>query len=356
VLVLPHRWLSWHAVALPAGRLARSAAGLAGLLEEQLLDDPKELLLALDPAAASQRGACPAWVTVCRREPLEAALNTLQAARLGAVAVVPELAPGEPPFCWAHRSANGQACLSFCDADGVLTLPLQPGIEALWQAWRQDHQTAPPTAWADADTLQDAESLLPAWSWTLQHPALLWWRQWTADWNLAQHEWRHRVGRGWGQRARLALHAFRHDRAWRAARWGVALAAVLPVVALPGLAWQARTHEAQLLAQRTALARQALPDVPVLLDPLRQVQQALEREQARTGQLPPSALERGLQWLGRGLAAPGITAIEFDGQRLVVQWATPGDAEQWRSEALRQGWQASSLDPTRLTLEGAPRP
>ncbi len=75
VAVLPATQLSWHRVQLPRGvgpRSPRLRATLAGLLEEQLLDEPEQLHFALDPDAGA---GGPAWVAVCHSRWLAAHLH-----------------------------------------------------------------------------------------------------------------------------------------------------------------------------------------------------------------------------------------------------------------------------------------
>src|SRR4051812_20158586 len=74
VAVVPVQALAWHRADLPRGAAPGSPRlrnALEGLLEEQLLDEPEALHLALQPGA---RAGEPAWVAVCDRAWLRAAL------------------------------------------------------------------------------------------------------------------------------------------------------------------------------------------------------------------------------------------------------------------------------------------
>ena len=93
VAVVPASGLSWHSVQLPRGigpRSPRLRATLAGLLEEQLLDEPEQLHFALAPDATA--GGL-TWVAVCRRDWLTAHIQALDAAQRPVARIVPELAP-----------------------------------------------------------------------------------------------------------------------------------------------------------------------------------------------------------------------------------------------------------------------
>jgi hypothetical protein len=79
----------------------RLRAALEGLLEEQLLDDPDAVHLALQPGA---RAGEPAWVATCDRAWLRNALQALEAAGRPVSRIVPEFAPeGDPALVCAGR-------------------------------------------------------------------------------------------------------------------------------------------------------------------------------------------------------------------------------------------------------------
>ena len=93
VAVVPVQALAWHRVTLPKGMAAgspRLRAALDGLLEEQLLDEPEALHLALQPGG---RAGEPAWVATCDRAWLRNALQLLEAANRPVTRIVPEFAP-----------------------------------------------------------------------------------------------------------------------------------------------------------------------------------------------------------------------------------------------------------------------
>ena len=56
VAIIPWQRLSWHAVTLPPQTGNRLMAVLHGLLEDQLLDDPAQLHLAVAPHTSVRRG------------------------------------------------------------------------------------------------------------------------------------------------------------------------------------------------------------------------------------------------------------------------------------------------------------
>jgi len=97
VALVPPAMISWHKVELPKGTAAgspRLRVVLEGLLEDQLLDEPDSVHLALQPNA---RAAAPLWVGACDRAWLRSAVQALEGAELPASRIVPEFAPeGDP--------------------------------------------------------------------------------------------------------------------------------------------------------------------------------------------------------------------------------------------------------------------
>lgn len=307
VLVWPLQAMSWHRVRLPAGRAARSAAVIAGLLEDAVLDEPAALHVALEPAARRRREAGEVWIAVCHREALETALAPLLQQGWAVQAIVPEAAPQPQGLAWAH-AIDAVPHLTFAGPHGVLTQRLTPG----GMAGAMAGDGSPPTAWADATTIQEAQRHLPELPWQVVPSGHVWLHTLAEGWNLAQFDLAARVGgMGW-HRLRSAMRAVWYRPEWRAARWGLATSVVLPLVALPALAWQQYRQEQALRSALLHAARQALPHTPVLLDPVRQVQQALGRERGRAGDVAPSLLERVLHAWGSANGLPPLRALQAE--------------------------------------------
>ena len=357
ILVVPLGWLSWHRVRLPAGRAARQAAVVAGLLEDAVLDDPAALHMALEPPALRQAGPQPtAWAAVCRRDALLAALEPLLARGWPVRALVPELAPGPEWVAWAH-GVEGAPHVTLAGPAGVLTVALDDAAGQLPLEATLRH------AWAEAATMHDAQRHLPALNWALAPAAQVWLHTAGQGWNLAQFDLRGRVGQAVWQRVTQWAHAWWHAPAWRPARWGVALLLATPVLALPALAWHHQRVERALRTELDQRARQALPGVPVLLDPVRQVRQALEREQARTGTLPPHAVERVLHLWGSTDGLPPVRSLSVDGGQIRLQTEGPAQAQRLREALAPHGWIVTpdadggwAVTPARpgVTTEAAP--
>lgn len=356
-LALPVGWLAWHAVALPAHRAARTLQALAGLLEDEVLDPPERLHWALGPAAPQGR----TWVAVTREERLRAAVAVLQGLGWTVQRLLAESYPQPAPLLWVH-ALDGVPSAVLAGPHGVVAVPLTDLDALLSPSTPQDKASAgldaspiPPTALtyaADPAAFDAARTARPQAPWQALPAARRWADAWRDGPDLAQFAWRRRIGGAWWQRALSAARAVGAEPAWAPARWGVAAAVAVPLLAVPLAAWQARQAERALHAETQRIARAALPQAPVLLDPPRQLAQALARE---TGPTPPSALERWLHaWGAQG--GPPPQQMRLQGDRLELRWDAAPPADQVRAAARAAGWIVIEESPAtfRLQSEGGP--
>ncbi|MDW8336529.1 MAG: type II secretion system protein GspL [Tepidimonas sp.] len=353
-LVVPTPWLSWHWVQLPPGRLGRDLPALVGLLEEHLLDDPPRLHWALGPRDRSSQRC---WVAVCRDEGLQEAVARLQAMGWTVQRLCAESTPGPRLTVWVH-ALDEQPTFVLSGPDGVAWAPLTDASELLHGTVAAPtvpgETSLPPAseAWADPACLDEARAALPHLPWQPVPAGARWNLALQEGADLAQFAWRHRIGGAWWQRAARALRAVATAPVWRATRWGLATAAAIPLLAVPALAWQARQAERALKAEGLRLARAALPDVPVLLHPSRQLAQALAQQ---SGPSRPVALERWLHaWGEQGGAAPLRLRLQ-DGV-LELTWEHPPSAEALHAAARAAGLpHPQGADRVwRLDLRGTP--
>lgn len=333
-LVVPTGWLAWHAVALPAGRAARTPPALAGLLEEALLDDPQRLHWAVGPAAPDGR----TWVAAVREDRLQAAVAAAQAPGWTVERLVAESHPLPTPVLWVH-ALDGAALAVLAGPDGVATVPLAD-LDALWQPGAAQDEAladaaspAAPACTADPAAFDDARSARPQAPWQALPAARRWADALRDGPDLAQFAWRRRIGGAWWQRALRAMRAVGTDPAWTPGRWGVAAAVAVPLLAVPLAAWQARQAERALRAETERIARAALPQAPVLLDPPRQLAQALAR---LGGPAAPGVLERWLHAWG-ALDGPPPQQVRLQGERLELRWDAAPPAAQVRAAARAAG-------------------
>lgn len=343
VAVVPARALSWHALPAAAaktlGRLGgnpqRLRAALAGLLEEQLLDEPEQLHFALFLGAQADQGT---WVAVCRLDWLRNALQVLEAAQRPVARIVPELAPArdQTSATLCVSAALDPAAVLLTSPRGVTVLPL--GAAAITLAhWPADTDLAAEPAVA---ALAEQAFKRPV---TLQTDAERWLQAAGTSWNLAQFELARTkrtrllksLARGWQSISRAPQ--------WRAARWSAAALLAVQLLGLNAWAWKEKTL---LNGQRAAITQQLLqtfPETTVVVDaPLQMAREVAALAQA-SGQTSGLGLEQMLLAVGHAMPAnQSVQAIEFATGQARLR-GLPLDAPQ-SAELNRQlqahGWQA----------------
>jgi len=310
VALVPLRALSWHQVRLPAGSLRRTLRGqhsarlraiLDGLLEDQLLDEPAALHLALQPQA--QVGP-PQWVAACDSAWLRAALAALTQAGYHVTRIVPESSPpdladvlsvtGEPDQPWIAGllsppgiAGATQDAVALPDAGSATQLVSCPLSAAAVRLLAPDAPVLAEPAVAEL-----AEQLLnrPV---TLRQRGQRLLQAAQSSWDLAQFDF---VGtrRAPGLIALgQAVQGWLRAPQWRAARWALALLVLVQLVGLNAWAWrQHNLLQTQRQAIRSVLT-QTFPKIPVVVDaPLQMVREvaALQRATGNDATDLPSIL------------------------------------------------------------------
>lgn len=357
--LLPMQALSWHQVQLPKGSLSRGLmaergasrlrAILDGLLEDQLLDEPSQLHLALQPQPG---GDAPVWVVACDRTWLGAHLQALAQVGFAVGRIVPEFTPEaltqtlyvvgdeqHPMLVGGNLlpcplSASAATWLGAPSADGVLPdVVAEPAVAAL------------------------AESLFrrPV---TLQQRTQRLMQAAQTPWDLAQFELvnanRDRVLAQWRQGVRSLLSA----PTWRAAR--LALLALVLVNLLGLNAWALR-EQAALQAKRQAVRAvltNTFPKIPVVVDAPLQMAREVAALQRASGAATGTDLEAMLASFGAAVpATQTLTALDYAAQELRVKTAAASAAEQARvALALKQQSLAAIWDGTQWLLKPGPTP
>jgi len=359
LVVLPMQALSWHQVQLPKGSLARGlmaerGAGrlrsiLDGLLEDQLLDEPAQLHLALQPQPVV---AAPVWVVACDKAWLAGHLLALAQAGLAASRIVPEFSPEalaqtlyvvgdeHQPMLVGHNlvpcslSASTVAWLGEPSAQGLLPeLVAEPAVAAL------------------------AESLFKRPVTLLQRPQRLLQAAQTA-WDLSQFDLvnanRDRV---WAKLA-LGAQSLLHAAPWRAARLAL-LALVL--VNLVGLNVWALREQAALQVKRQAV-RSVLtgtfPKIPVVVDAPLQMAREVAALQRASGAASGTDMEAMLAALAAVVpVTQTLTSLDYVAQELRTKVPANSAAEQARVVlALKQQGLAASWDGAQWLLKQGPTP
>ena len=312
VAVVPVQALAWHRIELPKGitpGTPRLRAALEGLLEEQLLDDPETLHLALQPGA---RAGGPAWVAVCSRAWLRQALQVLEGAGRPVGRIVPEFAP-EGPLALAVTGDAQQPLAVASSDDGVLALPLTAAALGLLPPLPEDAPcVAEPAAAAAAEQVLQRKL-------TLQQAPQRWVQAARTAWDLAQFEFASsararalkKFASGWAD----VLHA----PAWRPVRWAAVLLVAVNLVGLNAWAWKER---AALQDKRDAVRRvltDTFPQVKTIVDAPVQMEREVAALRQQTGTASPRDLDAMMAAMGTALpAGRAPAAMEYTGSVLRV--------------------------------------
>jgi general secretion pathway protein L len=123
-LIVPAQAISWHLAALPKLPRGSSAqklqAVLAGVLEEQLLDEAGQVHLVACPELSSDGKT---WVAACDKAWLLSAVKALQAVNVPVNSILPQVFPTVSASL--HVSGTTEAAwITYSDSQGVLTLPI----------------------------------------------------------------------------------------------------------------------------------------------------------------------------------------------------------------------------------------
>jgi len=351
VAVVPWQRLSWHEVTLPPQSGGRLTAVLQGLLEEQLLDDPTHLHLAVAPRTTPRQGGI-TLVAACARQWLQQALAPLEAAGLRVQRIVPECAPIDPSRSGLSLQLvewDNQPLGLLCHAQGVTPIP--SGTRTAWATLLGEVATC----WTEPAVAQHASTWCNSEA-TLQPAAHRWLQAARSDWDLAQGDWSQSRAQRSGRWLQRAWNTLRHDRDWRAVRWGAGVLLLTQVVGLNAWAWR---DQALLQAQQLQL-RQMLTDtfahVRVVIDPALQMRREVDALRQATGAPSPQDVDNLLVRLSEALPPQGmVRQLSYAAGELRWQTTGPTDLEPAVQQRLQtQGYRFSRQgDEHSLRWEGA---
>ena len=362
VAVLPASDVAWHRATLPKAPPARMRQALAGMLEEQLLDEPEDSHLAIAPQA---RAGDLGWIAATHRGWLTRQLAILEEAGVIVDRVVPACAPSErqserPTGHFSVRSAQGDVgatggttdslWLSWSDFRGALCLPTAGGLArsmvppgasaAVWSATPAAAATAERWLGAPVSVRSEAEQALTAArsGWNLR------------QFELAAHARGLRALRGMGRKM-LGDH-------WRPLRWGMAALVLVHVLGLNLWAWLQQRGIDERRAELTAVLRASHPQVRSILDAPLQMQRETELLRAAAGRAGPEAFESMLALAAAAWpdARPPLERLKYEPGRLVVPAAgwMPAQIQQLRGKLEAAGGKLDASD-TELSIARAPR-
>lgn len=349
VALVPAQALSWHQVTLPAGSVPRALSGerantrlraiLDGALEDQLLDDPAQLHLALQPQATSQSLV---WVAACERNWLKASLSALAEAGHAVDRVVPEFTP----------QALTDTVVVTGDADhprvaGLQRLPVveggAPATSAASGGLLACELTAPALLWLGQSPTPAASQTLPqvvaepavaalAEAWfkrpvTLQQRAERLLQAAQSPWDLAQFDLTHaNRNRRWAS-VTQGFASFLRAPQWRIARVALVLGVFVNLFGLN--AWALR-EQALLNTKREAVRAvllETFPKLPVVVDAPLQMAREVAALQRANGAAAGTDMESILASFSA--VAPveyALTAIEFTSSELRLTGPKLSDA------------------------------
>lgn len=339
VAVVPWQRLSWHSVTLPPQSAPRLGAVLQGLLEEQLLDDPAQLHLAVAPQAPTRSGGA-ALVAACSREWLQQALAPLEAAGLRVQRMVPECAPTLTNDTVLQLVQHDGHALGLLRHDQGVT-PIPHVTRAAWSS----ALAGVSVCWSEPGVAQQATDWCSLEA-GLQPAVQRWLQAAQSDWDLAQGEWGQSRAQRSGRWLQQAWHTLRHAPDWRAVRWGLVLLLGAQIIGLNTWAWrdQALLQDQQQRQQR--MLTDTFPQVRVVIDPALQMGREVEALRQATGAPSPQDADVLLARLSEALPAQAsVRQLSFSPGEL--RWQATGAAEP--DAAARQRWQAQGY---RLSQQG----
>ncbi len=333
--------ISWHRLTLPKAPAARLRQALGSILEEQLLEDPDDVHMAVAPSA---RAGEPTWVAVCNHQVLTAHLMALEKAKVRVGRVVPAVWPDAPATGYFHELHYTHAdvtqgdrgielMLTWSSTDGVATWPLAGSLSRSLLAdplppgtrfFSTPSAAAPAERWLGqvVSTQTQSEHLLQA-SRSL--------------WNLLQFEL---TPSSKGLQAVTDQWRRFLSPQWRAARMGLAALVAVQIVGLNLWAWHQQREVKSKKDEMVSVLKAAHPQVQAVLDAPLQMTRETESLRAQAGQPGAADLESLMQavaaaWVGE---APS-RGLSYDGASLSV--------------VLPAEWGPSQIDEVRMRLQGA---
>ncbi|THU03757.1 hypothetical protein E9531_06145 [Lampropedia puyangensis] len=359
-LVLPVQAVSWHRVTLPSISLKdrpKVRAVLQGLLEDQLLEDPAELHLALAPDAAAGQ-AC--WVAACKQDYLQHWLQTLAGQGIAVQRIVPAFAPDTTSSTTLYALGTEESpWLVVAGANApdtetgtsMLALPLTAAAASLEVVAASPSNTpilAEPAVYQIVQhRLGRAAQLLPVGQRLLLAGQ--------SAWNMAQFQFANSGRDKLAQGVSTGLQALLKAPQWRWLRWGLAGLIGFNIIGLNAWAWQAQRDLANQRAQIQDIFTTTFPKVPVVVDAPLQMRQQLQRLQKESGSPTPASFEVLAAQIGTQLPSSlAPTEIRYDNGRLSLLGLPQDQAatQQWQSTLQEQGILSQWVDGA-LQLEPA---
>lgn len=319
VVVVPAAALSWHCVDLPQGLGATSSRlrpVLAGLLEDQLLDDEERLHFAIAPQLGTATGG-KTWVAACDKAWLQSHLQALEAAQKPAGRVVPEFSPDAGPLQLhaVEGSDSANWVMTGAAVGGLMRLPFSAAALSMIPIATLQETVA---VFAEPALVAQVEQLTQS-SASLVTRQQRWLDATRSPWDLLQFDLVQNARSRTTKKISSLASSLLRARQWRPARWGVGVFLVANLVGLNVWAWQQNAQLDGLRAAVVGTLTQTFPAVKVVVDAPLQMQREVNALRQASGALSSSDLEAMLAALAAAAPVSNISNIDFSGGELRVK-------------------------------------
>lgn len=343
IAVLAPTDVSWHRLTLPKAPAARLRQALGALLEEQLLEDPDDVHIAVAPGAKAGE---PTWVAVVNHQVLTAHLMALEKAKVRVGGVVPAVWPDAPATGYFHELHDTEAdvgegerglelMLTWSTTDGVATWPLggtlsrgllpEP-LPAGARFFATPAAAAPAERWLGqvVNAQTQSEHLLQAAR---------------SLWNLLQFEL---APQSKGLQAVSDQWKRFLSPQWRAARMGLVALVGVQLLGLNLWAWHQAREVRLKKDDMVAVLKAAHPQVQAVLDAPLQMRRETDTLRAQSGVSGENDMEALMQAVaGAWVGETPSRGLSYDGTALTVN--LPGDWGNFQSEQLRARLQSAGF-------------
>ena len=292
---------------------------LAGLLEDQLLDDEERLHFALAPQMGTAPGG-KTWVAACDKAWLKSHLQALEAAQRPASRVVPELSPDAGPLqLHAVESIDCANWVMTGDAvGGLMRLPFSGAALSMVPNLMPEQTVA---VFAEPALAVQAERLTQA-TVGLVTRQQRWLDAARSPWDLLQFDLVRNARSRTTKKISALAGSLLRERQWRPVRWGVGVFLVANLVGLNVSAWQQNAQLDGLRAAVVSTLTQTFPAVKVVVDAPLQMQREVNVLRQASGALSNGDLEAMLAALASATSSSGtssVSSIDFSGSDLRVK-------------------------------------
>ena len=342
VAVLADADVGWHRINLPKAPSSRLAAALVGVLEEALLDDAENTLLAIAPEAVAGQ---PTWIAAVHLPWLRGELSALERAQVFVHRVVPAIWPDEVAsghFCELEGARDTtDITLSWSDSEGVAVMSLEGSLPK-----RLVPRPGPPgTRWTTTPgAAQAAERWLGMPINVMSTPFRLLQASRTL-WNLRQFSL---TRKSQGMRAARDIWRQFMTPNWRPVRVGLVSLVLLQVVGLNLWAWRQQAEIKARGEMMTQVLKSTFPQVQAVLDAPVQMQREVQALRTVAGKPGEGDLETSLQAAASAWPSdrPAVDNFLYKDGRLSLAAAgwSDGELSQFRALLAPAGWQLESSE------------